>query len=171
MDRHVNDHYIEHFGQGLVHQFCPALQRLAAEHHLFLAKMEDLIASIDEGEEEDIPSLLGKINEQLEDHSQSEETHLFPLINQYLGTKHGPMEIMELEHEEIRKHFSGAIQQQGKNQVEQAIHIDKAYAVMQQHFYKEENAIFPMAEQFLSSEEKDKLYQILLDKDQDKIIE
>lgn len=168
MDKQAIDHYVEHFGQDLKHNFCPALLRLAGEHHFFLAKMEELVY---EAEEAEIASLLGKLNDQLEDHSQTEEAHLFPIINGYLGTKHGPMEIMELEHEQIRQHFAAAMELQDKDPIQQTAHLEKAFGVMQQHFYKEENAIFPMAEQFLSLEEKDKLYHILLDKDQDKIIE
>jgi regulator of cell morphogenesis and NO signaling len=37
--------------------------------------------------------------------------------------------------------------------------IKSAYLILTEHFAKEENVLFPMAERMLSDDEKEKLYQ------------
>jgi regulator of cell morphogenesis and NO signaling len=49
--------------------------------------------------------------------------------------------------------------------VELASYVINAYSILTEHFMKEENVLFPMAERLLSDEEKEELAQKLLKKE------
>jgi regulator of cell morphogenesis and NO signaling len=52
-----------------------------------------------------------------------------------------------------------------KAAVELASYVINAYSILTEHFMKEENVLFPMAERLLSDEEKEELAQKLLKKE------
>lgn len=153
MEEHANSKYTGHFdGEGQA-TFSPGLQKLMAEHGPLLAEIEGLIQdikSLDQVSEE----MIGRHKqflEALEHHSEKEERTLFVWMKQHLGTSYGPIEIMEVEHEEISKNLHAFLEKEDK----QLSYLEKAFEVMQQHFFKEEHAIYPMAEEILSKEEMD----------------
>ena len=102
---------------------------------------------------------------ELDPHSEREEGTLFPLMARYIGRETGPIAVMEYEHD-LAKHnlklfLEAAEQLQGAVDAERAKEIAayaiQAHAVLTDHFMKEENVLFPMAENMLSVEEKEEL--------------
>ena len=102
---------------------------------------------------------------ELDPHSEREERALFPLMAKYIGRESGPIAVMEYEHDLAKtnlKKFSEAVEQiEGAVDAAKAKEIAscaiQAHAVLTEHFMKEENVLFPMAENMLDEEEKAKL--------------
>ncbi|HEX7055949.1 MAG TPA: hemerythrin domain-containing protein [Bacilli bacterium] len=167
-------HYAEHFGHDHTVKLSRGLQLLMAEHAPILQEAAGLLAALADAKADEradmqsVNALLDRYRqfaELLERHSEKEERVLFGLLKSLLGTPHGPIEIMELEHEEIRKHMQ-TFAQIGRELSAASLHdglsgmcdaLRQADEVMRQHFYKEEHAIFPMAEQLLSEEQKERI--------------
>jgi regulator of cell morphogenesis and NO signaling len=102
---------------------------------------------------------------ELDTHSEREEEVLFPMMGEYIGTSSGPIAVMEYEHEQakaligdfLRKANNGQFSiEEMKNAAEL---IKNAHDILSDHFTKEENVLFPMAERMLSDEEKAELHR------------
>jgi len=102
---------------------------------------------------------------ELDPHSEREEGTLFPMMAKYIGRQVGPIAVMEYEHETAKQNlklFLQAVEQTkgpvgGEQAVEIASYALSAHAILKDHFMKEENVLFPMAENMLNAEEKDEL--------------
>ncbi len=98
----------------------------------------------------------------LEAHLSGEETILFPAFENATGMRHGPTQMMRLEHEQMRE----LVKQMGAAQTAQD---GEAYAgaaetlliLMQQHNMKEENILYPMCDQSLAGEVETLCAQLL----------
>ncbi|WP_078548496.1 hemerythrin domain-containing protein [Litchfieldia alkalitelluris] len=99
----------------------------------------------------------------LDPHSdiEDEEGVLFPLVANYIGRETGPIAVMEFEHDQAKKHLKLFLQ--GTEKVESLVenefsditlNITEAILILREHFMKEENVLFPLAERMLSEEEK-----------------
>jgi regulator of cell morphogenesis and NO signaling len=107
--------------------------------------------------------------QKLDPHSEREEGTLFPLMAKYIGRQVGPIAVMEYEHELAKNNLKtfGEAVEQVKEQVdaerakEIASYALQAHSVLTDHFMKEENVLFPMAENMLSAEEKEELSRAL----------
>jgi len=97
---------------------------------------------------------------ELDPHSEREEGTLFPLMARYIGRQTGPIAVMEYEHDLAKtnlKRFREAVERlEGAVDAERAKEIAscaiQAHAVLTEHFMKEENVLFPMAENMLNEE-------------------
>lgn len=104
----------------------------------------------------------------LEYHSIREEDYLFRMMEVYLGKEGGPIAVMEYEHEQA-KGFIGEFLENTKDQsqlthdemLNNANLIKNAYYTLLDHFSKEEQVLYPMAERLFSQEEKEILKQKL----------
>lgn len=102
---------------------------------------------------------------ELDPHSEREEGVLFPMMAKYIGRETGPIAVMEYEHDLAKanlKKFREAVERlEGAVDAERAKEIAsyaiQAHAVLTDHFMKEENVLFPMAENMLNAEEKAEL--------------
>lgn len=102
---------------------------------------------------------------ELDPHSAREEDHLFPMMARYIGREGGPIAVMEYEHEtakQLLKTFLEAAEREplpasAARAGEIASHALRAHAILTEHFMKEENVLFPMAERLLNAEEKAEL--------------
>ncbi|MCC6747749.1 MAG: hemerythrin domain-containing protein [Deltaproteobacteria bacterium] len=95
---------------------------------------------------DDVVRLTGAFIESLITHAKIEEEYLFPAMEQKMGPM-GPLAVMRAEHEEIE----GTLVRlpslgDAKSMVDAARH---AIAVARDHFIKEEQVLFPMAENVL----------------------
>jgi len=83
----------------------------------------------------------------------------------YIGRQMGPIAVMEYEHElakqNLKKFLEAVEQLEGTADAGRAKEIAsyalQAHAVLTDHFMKEENVLFPMAENMLNAEEKAEL--------------
>jgi regulator of cell morphogenesis and NO signaling len=151
---------------------CKGLKQLKEEHPPLLAMLEELLHLTIKIEETPERALFEKLTEhvqsfcgQLDPHSEREEGVLFRMMERYLGKGTGPIAVMEYEHYQakscIKSFLRAAEGKEHMTEKEMAVQsgqIKKAYYTLTQHFSKEENVLFPMAENLLTEDEKDELY-------------
>ena len=157
---------------------CAGLSQLKSEH-IPLIKMLGNIFSLTEqiakGSEleqcfvelkQDVATFIAE----LDPHSEREEGVLFPMLGVYIGTTSGPIAAMEYEHEQAKSLIGEFLKKAENPQLsteEMKILseiVKNAYDVLTQHFSKEENVLFPMAERMLTDEEKEELYSRIQEK-------
>jgi len=86
-------------------------------------------------------------------HLSMEETVLFPAFEARIGNSMGPTQVMRMEHEQIRglmQSMAGAVDANDKDAylgLSETLNM-----LMQQHNMKEENMLYPMSDQVLSSD-------------------
>jgi hemerythrin-like domain-containing protein len=149
------------------------LKQLKSEHPPLLTQLENLFQLtqlIDQemDTEKNFNELIMKVEylkAELDPHSEREEGVLFPMMAVYIGTTSGPIAVMEYEHDQAKSQIKAFLDKSvnGELTVEEmkqsAELIKNAYFILSDHFAKEENVLFPMAERMLSNEEKEELYQ------------
>ena len=124
---------------------------LRGEHGVLYVLFEDVRETINASDNIDvIGKSISTLDKALLSHAEIEDTILFPALEQHIGGM-GPLEMMRAEHQGVDELVAAARVEQDvaalKSQAKQL--IDLAFG----HFQKEENALFAMAEQFLSEEE------------------
>ncbi|WP_066058144.1 hemerythrin domain-containing protein [Robertmurraya korlensis] len=149
------------------------LQQLKNEHPPLLSMLDELLEVCQQIERVEttrktmFQELIQKVKaffHELEPHSEREEGVLFSMMEKYIGRESGPIAVMEYEHDQA-KGFIGSFLKAAesnssytdKEMMEHAELIKKAYYTLVDHFAKEENVLFPMAENFFTDEEKQEL--------------
>ncbi|MGM0878138.1 MAG: hemerythrin domain-containing protein [Bacillota bacterium] len=157
-------------------ELCAPLQTLKKEHKPLRREMEELYEiafSIEKSDpttewKSQMLTLRQKVIQfanNLDLHSEKEEGVLFPLMANYIGREAGPIAVMEYEHEQAKINLKKFLDLTSnlKNTVnyneakEMAGVVILAYLILSEHFMKEENVLFPMAESILSIQEKEEL--------------
>ncbi|XYG88855.1 hemerythrin domain-containing protein [Heyndrickxia coagulans] len=150
---------------------CAGLNQLKNEHgHLNERKraLYETAGQIINGELENKREALDALRKgtesfsaQLKHHAEREENVLFTMMARYIGRENGPIAMMEYEHDEAEKYieiFLNGTKIMDEDQAEVlASYIVQMYELLTNHFFKEENVLFPMAENLLSAAEKDEL--------------
>lgn len=161
---------------------CEALALLKREHGPLRQQMDDFArlaetitagtASADPAGMDDAAAKLADLRArvksfvaELDPHSAREEDHLFPMMVRYIGREGGPIAVMEYEHEtakQLLKTFLEAAEREPRpasatRAGEIASHALRAHTILTDHFMKEENVLFPLAERLLNDEEKAEL--------------
>lgn len=164
------------FGDPKQINYCPPLRQLIDEHPSLLAKMAEFHNMVLQFEEngaidnwnEPIKQLHEKLTvfiAELEPHSDREEDILFEMMVKYIGREGGPIAVMEYEHNtaklnlrEFMEKATHVLQSNKEVTKDEAFaifrHLKIVYMTLTDHFMKEENILFPMAEQMLSDQEK-----------------
>ncbi|NHM29577.1 hemerythrin domain-containing protein [Neobacillus terrae] len=160
------------FGGMPTGELSVGLKQLKSEHPSLLDKLEvqfNLVQQIEKdlNRENNFIELIRRVSEfmaELEPHSKREEGVLFPMMGAYIGTTSGPIAVMEYEHDQAKGYIGSFLKTALEDRVlsideikEQAQLIKSAYFTLTEHFAKEENVLFPMAERMLSDEEKEEL--------------
>ncbi|MGG3563421.1 hemerythrin domain-containing protein [Neobacillus rhizosphaerae] len=149
------------------------LKQLKSEHPPLLEQLEKLYTltqNIDQelNVEEDFIELIEQVKAfkaALDPHSEREEGVLFPMMGTYIGTTSGPIAVMEYEHDQAKANIGSFLTNAGVTEASTekmkklAELIQNAYFILTEHFSKEENVLFPMAERMLTDEEKAELYK------------
>ena len=159
-------------GMPLV-ELSEGLKQLKSKHPPLLEQLEglfELTKQIDLETDVDHPfsELITKVKQfkaALDPHSEREEGVLFPMMGVYIGTTSGPIAVMEYEHDQAKSNINvfltkaeaGNASTDEKKKLAEFIH--NAYFILTEHFSKEENVLFPMAERMLTNEEKTELFQ------------
>lgn len=139
------------------------LDRLEAEHQLFLRQLDGLECYLNDASGVDNLLCLQKstalIHSSLEHHAECEETQLFPNLVPHLGTSGGPLQVMDEEHRMLRHEADIILKTppsgEAVNSVSKAI---RSYiGVLRDHIAKENGVLFPMSRSFLSSERLNEL--------------
>ncbi|KXH83856.1 hemerythrin domain-containing protein [Sporosarcina sp. HYO08] len=164
--------------EGVAFKFdLPALRILENEHkyllhlmeqwHLIVLGFERDIYTLEEGREalQTLRKMIVDFIEPLKNHTDKEETFLFPLLTKYVGNEQGPVLAVEEEHEEIDAyighflhHTLGDINHLSLQDLKDVAHdAGEAFEVLTVHFIKEESIIFPMVNNMLRIDEQDQL--------------
>lgn len=151
--------------EGLAQLKCEHIPLLEKLHGLFnicskIDKNEDINANFRQ-----LEPAVRTFMEELEPHSEREERVLFRMMEKYLGVGMGPIAVMEYEHTQakllIGRFFEKMAEERDNISVDEMKEsselIKNAYFTLTDHFSKEENVLFPMAENMLSDEEKAEL--------------
>ncbi|MGN7300490.1 hemerythrin domain-containing protein [Ferdinandcohnia sp. SAFN-114] len=157
----------------------PPLQKLKDEHESLRAMMNRFYEIAEEIEYKSGPKVLelfselykqiSSFNIELNAHSKREDEGLFPMMDRRLGDKDQTIGTMEYEHRKAEKHLRDFLDEAalvGEDMDEYdaqtiTVYAVQAYATLTQHFAKEENMLFPLAERILSTEEKAELERLL----------
>lgn len=167
-----------HSAGASMRNYCAGIQQLLDEHAPLRQQMEELaqagnrLLSMDDAAwENEIGQLLQmetKFKEELEAHSEKEEQGIFPLLGKHIGTEFGPIAVMEFEHREAKR-LLGMFEELAlritpeltKSQTTTVVSpLIQACQILFDHFVKEENILFPMAENVLNEQEKAELLRI-----------
>jgi regulator of cell morphogenesis and NO signaling len=160
------------FGGMPASELSEGLKQLKSEHPPLLEQLEGLYQLTkqieqDLNNEHNFGEMISKVNEfknALDPHSEREEGVLFPMMGVYIGTTSGPIAVMEYEHDQAKAKIREYLEKADSSKsVEEkkilAVLIRDAYFILTEHFAKEENVLFPMAERMLSEDEKNELYR------------
>lgn len=161
-------------GNTTVH-LSEGLQQLKNEHPPLLNKLAELLnlcLLVENGENmgENFAKLRPAVIEffdELEPHSEREEGVLFGMMAAYIGRESGPIAVMEYEHDRAKsligtflKNTENGLEGYSKEKMkEDAALVKEANYTLVDHFSKEENVLFPMAERMLTVEEKQELVE------------
>jgi len=110
-------------------------------------KMEEAVSRDDWGQAE---SLYEELSRDTLQHFSNEEEGLFPLFEEKTGMQAGPTQVMRSEHAELREllqRIGDAIRD--KDQGEALGTAETFFLFLQQHNVKEEQVLYPMADQAL----------------------
>ncbi|MDD3475498.1 MAG: hemerythrin domain-containing protein [Sulfurimonas sp.] len=111
------------------------------------AQMEDAVAA----KSDEAVVKFEEFSDALTNHFKMEEMVLFPAFEQASGMRDGPTQVMAMEHEQMREllsRMSSAIKDKDK-----FFGISETLMIlMQQHNMKEEQMLYPMAEQHLGDD-------------------
>jgi regulator of cell morphogenesis and NO signaling len=157
-------------------KLCAGLQRLKQEHGPLreqkqrLLELAQAIVGDEEGQNwrERLLALRESVQafvNELDPHSEREEGVLFPMMAQYIGRTFGPIAVMEYEHDQAKQRLASFLAKTAElpetvgreSAAALANEVIGAYHILAEHFMKEENVLFPMAERLLSDEEKEEL--------------
>jgi regulator of cell morphogenesis and NO signaling len=148
------------------------LQQLKNEHPPLLRLLSDLLILCERIESADEKAItfqqlvmdVTSFATKLEFHSEREEDYLFRMMEAYLGVGMGPIVVMEYEHEQAKGYIGKFLestqlhpQQSDEEMVENARLIKEAQYILVNHFAKEENVLYPMAEKLFTDDEKEEL--------------
>ncbi|MDQ0198387.1 hemerythrin domain-containing protein [Neobacillus ginsengisoli] len=149
------------------------LKQLKGEHPPLLEQLEGLYDLTQQIEQDlnivvNFTALIIKVKDfkaALDPHSEREEGVLFPMMGVYIGTTSGPIAVMEYEHDQAKAKIGAFLEKvetsnlMTEERKQLAELIKNAYFILTEHFSKEENVLFPMAERMLTDAEKDELYR------------
>ncbi|MBU9711482.1 hemerythrin domain-containing protein [Evansella tamaricis] len=155
--------------------YCKALQLLIEEHAPLVKEMNEFYYTASllayDPSREDKLELLQKLYKQielfsfrLEHHSKKEEKYLFKNISSYIGGEGGPVLVMEEEHLVVKDNLTQFLRKfpticcENKDDIRDLTHhISIVFHTLTDHFLKEEEILFPLAESLLTNEEKESL--------------
>ncbi len=98
----------------------------------------------------------------MEQHFSMEEKILFPKVEELTGQTAGPIQVMRMEHQQMRQVFGEMQESCTKQDKEQYLGLSETLLMlMQQHNAKEEQIVYPMSDQVLGNEAPSVLKQML----------
>ncbi len=142
---------------------------LSDEHQNILKVIESILATchgIESGEEVDseyFEKAISFIKNYADTyHHAKEEDILFKAMLENANGMHcNPIPVMLYEHDEGRKFVKGMEEGLANNNIEQVIENARGYCyLLKDHIYKEDNILYPMAEEALNEEQKNKVQQL-----------
>jgi CRP-like cAMP-binding protein/hemerythrin-like domain-containing protein len=124
-------------------------EALLRDHQVFHGQFEDLERALRSGTAwSEIEAQIDVLNAALETHAELEDELLFSALEPHIGPM-GPLAVMRMEHDEIENAFFQL--QESADPAEREGVVTHLLEVARSHFAKEEQILFPMADQELDS--------------------
>ncbi len=121
------------------------------EHAVFYAQFNYLEKTISETESTDhIKNLAAMLSAALATHANLEEELLFMNLEPHLGTQGGPLVVMRVEHNEIEGNLERLLSSDKYSETGSL--LLRVVQVARQHFAKEEEILYPIAQQVLGEQ-------------------
>ncbi|WP_416151292.1 hemerythrin domain-containing protein [Salipaludibacillus sp. HK11] len=152
--------------------YCQALTELLEEHPSLRQQMDQFKQTAMQIKQngkgnmnlESLYQQMRRFKVDIDLHSAKEEDGLFEMMVSHIGREGGPIAVMEEEHRLAKDHLGSFFKKYSRNvseglAIELAQHVLIVYQTLTDHFMKEEQILFPMAEQMLSTKEKEMLMQ------------
>jgi len=118
----------------------------------------DVEASIGADDWDQARTALAGFREATLRHFRREEEVLFPELEAKIGTTDGPTAVMRMEHEQMRSLFDQLAQAVEAHDKSRALSLTESFMVLvQQHNMKEEQVLYPLADQALGEAERDRM--------------
>lgn len=103
---------------------------------------------------EDANTNFSQFVDSLERHLAMEEQVLFPYLEQIMGSSGGPVAVMKMEHSQMRDLIQTLTENLKQQDKDGFLGVAETLLVlMQQHNMKEEQILYPMADQMLSDKQ------------------
>lgn len=113
----------------------------------------DAEAAWNDGDEEKAAQLLRAFDLGMNRHLDEEENVLFPIFTEATGMTGGPVQVMTMEHGQMRGVLEQMLEALNEGDLETAFaNGDTMVILMQQHNVKEEGILYPMIEQHMSGD-------------------
>jgi hemerythrin-like domain-containing protein len=128
---------------------------LGQQHQEVLAYLAQVESHLEQGSGPDAAAFLRFLEQDVQRHFALEEAALFPALERHLGSAHGPLAVMLLEHADFRSllaALSDAVQ--AANLDHQRAHARSLVDLLRAHIAKEDQVLFPMAGRVLSPNEQ-----------------
>jgi len=126
-------------------------EALLGEHGVFYVQFDHLEQTLPAVTSLDwVKAQAALIQSAISTHAQLEDELLFSAIDNHLG-QGGPVAVMRMEHEEIESTLNAIPEIQDVELI--CSLVLRAIHVARQHFMKEEQILFPLADQVLGSEQ------------------
>jgi iron-sulfur cluster repair protein YtfE (RIC family) len=96
-----------------------------------------------------------KFVEEMEEHFSKEENVLFPALEDRTANAMGPTRVMRMEHEDMRQLIKDMQSDIEAQDVDHCLGLSETLLIMmQQHNTKEENILYPMADNVLADDQE-----------------
>lgn len=122
----------------------------SAQHRSCDALLGKMEAAVDRDDWQQAEILFDQVRAETLQHFENEEQGLFPLFEQATGMRQGPTQVMRSEHAELREllqSLGAAMQAHDQNAALGT--AETFFLFLQQHNVKEEQVLYPMADQAL----------------------
>lgn len=136
-----------------------SMKQLKDEHTVVLQKLDSLEQDLNnlhsEKTTKNINEFLKFFNNDVELHLKKEENVLFPILEEFFGKEEGPIKVMLLEHEDLRRNartIASAIKTKSWNNIRTS--GMEIINTLRPHIDKENNVLFMMAEMHMSEKQK-----------------
>ena len=136
------------------------IEDLGKEHVVVLEKLQQLSQAIGrQGPEalQVVKEVAGFLDGDVERHLRKEEEALFPPLERIMGAEGGPTHVMRLEHVDLRAKRDELVKLVNKETAKVSPEIKGTsnfiIDLLEQHIDKEDNILFPMAQEFLEPDQ------------------
>ena len=123
---------------------------MTSDHRRCDTLFNDTEAAIGEGDWDRATINWRAFHQAVELHFRMEEEQLFPAFEQATGNTAGPTAVMRMEHQQMRQLFAQIEQTMTQHDADELLGLTETLMIlMQQHNMKEEQVLYPMAQQML----------------------
>jgi len=133
-------------------------ETLSSDHKSCDNRFAEMEAAANDGDWARTASLFEEFRSAMERHIDFEEQTLFPAYEQATGDTGGPTQMMLIEHQDMRQFFDQLRFSVDAEDADEFLGLAETLLILlQQHNIKEEQVLYPMADEALGETEREQL--------------